>query len=643
MLMKILGLKQNKEIKTFLNKNYLYLSYFFFFFLSIILLLIKNSLGIYLLFLLIGLGWSIFFFKKRFNLLEHILLSPVISTSIFIFFSVICSLANIKLTIWIGILFFLFSIIFFILFRVFGTQNIKLKIDKFDIVILILFLLSLYAKIFSVSEFYVPPLHDPISHSYFSKVIAETGYINYFYSPGLHIIGAFGQLFNGFNVAKQILYISNFFNAYSGVIIYLFVKHVFKSKVWAIFSALLFSLGYFPSNFYLNAGKNALVLAISLLFLFFLVIEQYRKKKELSLIILSNVVIASIFFVHYPTAVFACTYLLGVFFIDYKREKFKSVLLGIGILFGFAFMLKTYKYNPALVNAASGNVSIFTIPANFVQSTKDFMKYIWSIIISEGSVLKNFIEFSAIVSLGLIVLKAFKSRKYTTLVLWIIFSVSLSTILQIFTVTPFLIVLETFLITLPMYVLLCTGLLVSVIYKYVCGFINRRVVNVGFLIIILVSAGYLTYRTYNQFFKVTDSYNVIQESDIKSFNWIDENISDDDKFLINGNGGNGLVFSTDGGGWLEIFTDNEISTPFYDYGSKETDDNIDLYVRLKNNLNDCDAINTLVNNGYKYYYQGSKPVFDSQIGDKNSLLNSNRFEILFENGNSAIYKLIKCD
>ena len=143
------------------------------------------------------------------------------------------------------------------------------------------------------------------------------------------------------------------------------------------------------------------------------------------------------------------------------------------------------------------------------------------------------------------------------------------------------------------------------------------------------------------FRSVTDSYNVVQVSDIRSFEWINENIPDEDKFLINGNGGNGLVFSTDGGGWLEIFTDNEISTPFYDYASKETDNNINLYVRLKNNLNDCDAINTLIDNGYKYYYQGSKPVFDSQIGDKNSLLNTNRFETLFENGNSAVYKLIK--
>jgi len=84
--MKILGLKQNKEVKAFLNRNYLYLSYFFFLFLSIILILIKNPLGIYLLFLLIGLGWSIFFFKNRFDLLEHILLSPVISTSIFVFY-----------------------------------------------------------------------------------------------------------------------------------------------------------------------------------------------------------------------------------------------------------------------------------------------------------------------------------------------------------------------------------------------------------------------------------------------------------------------------------------------------------------------------------------------------------------------------
>lgn len=643
MHMRILGLEQNKEVKTFLNRNYLYISYFFFLFLSIILILIKNPLGIYLLFLLIGLGWSIFFFKDRFNLLEHILLSPVISASIFVFFSIIFALVNIKLTILIGILFFVLSVIFFIVFHVFSTQNIKLKIDKFDVIILILFLLSSYAKISSVSEFYVPPLHDPISHAHFSKVIAETGYINYFYSPGLHILGAFGQLFSGFNVAKQILYISNFFNAYSGVIVYLFVKQVFKSKVWAVSSALLFSLGYFPSNFYLNAGKNALVLGICLLFLFFLVVEEYRRKKDLGLMLLSNIIIASIFFVHYPTAVFACTYLLGVFFVDYKKEKLKTVLLGIGILLGFAFMAKTYKYNSTLVNAASGNSSIYTIPVNFVQNTKDFIKHLWSIIISEGSVLKNFIEFSAITSLGLIVLKAFKSKKYTTLVLWMIFSVLVSSILQIFMVTPFLIVLETFLITLPMYVLLCAGLLISVIYKYVCGFMNKRIVNVSFMLIVLISGVYLSYRTYNQFFKVTDSYNVVQESDMRSFEWINENIPDDDKFLINGNGGNGLVFSTDGGGWLEVFTDNAISTPFYDYGSKETDNNIKLYVRLKNNLNDCDAINTLIDNGYKYYYQGSKPVFNAQIGDKNSLLNTNRFEILFEDGNSAVYKLIKCD
>lgn len=643
MHMKSLGLEQNKEVKAFLNRNYLYLSYFSFLFLSIILILIKNPLGIYLLFLLIGLGWSIFFFKNRFNLLEHILLSPVISISIFVFFSVICTLVNIKLTVWIGILFFVFSTIFFIVLHVFDTQNIKLKIDKFDIVILILLLLSSYAKISSVSEFYVPPLHDPISHAYYSKVIAETGYISYFYSPGLHILGAFGQLFNGFNVAKQVLYISNFFNAYSGVIVYFFVKHVFKNKIWAVSSALLFSLGYFPSNFYLNAGKNALVLGICLLFLFFLVVEEYRRKKDSRLILLSNIIIASIFFVHYPTAVFACTYLLGVFFVDYKKERFKTVLLGIGILLGFALMAKTYKYNPALVSAVSGNVSIYTIPMNFVQNVKDFIKHLWSIIISEGSVLKNFIEFSAIISLGLIVLKAFKSKKYITLVLWMIFSVLLSTILQIFTVTPFLIVLQTFLITLPMYVLLCAGLLVSVIYKYVWGFMNKRIVDVGFILIVLISGVYLSYRTYNQFFKVTDFYNVIQESDMRSFEWINENIPDDDKFLINGNGGNGLVFSTDGGGWLEVFTDNEISTPFYDFASEETDNNIKLYFRLKNNLNDCDAINTLIDDGYKYYYQGSKPVFDSQIGDKNSLLNSNRFEILFENGNSAVYKLIKCD
>jgi len=148
---------------------------------------------------------------------------------------------------------------------------------------------------------------------------------------------------------------------------------------------------------------------------------------------------------------------------------------------------------------------------------------------------------------------------------------------------------------------------------------------------------------YKTFYERNNMHNVIQESDIRSFEWINNNIPDEEKFLINANGNDGLVFSTDGGGWLEVFTDNEISTPFYDYGSKRTDENVDLYYELKNNLGDCNLIDKFIDRGYKYYFQGSKPVFDKWLGEQRQLLDSGRFELLFDEGNTEIYKLIPCE
>lgn len=632
-------------MKTLIKNNIYYYLYFSLLTIFSILVFLEVDFAIYLLFCLTGLGWSIFFFKNRLNILEHFLLSFVIFIVLFICFCIFFAFLDIKLTVLIGIAFLAISILIFLFTKAFQNHNFKTKVEKWDYLIFFLLACALIAKVFSVVSFEVPGLHDPITHAYYTKQITDTGLINYFYSPGLHIISAFGKMFNGYDVAKQILYITNFFNAYIGVVVYLFIKHSFKKEIWAISSAVLFSLGYYPAMFFVNAGKNSLVLAIVLLFFSFFLIGEYRRKKSLPILVLANLAIMSIFLTHYPTGVFVSTYLLAVFFVDFKKEKFKTLLLSIGILLGFAWMIKTYQYNiiAASESAIVSNKPIYTLPVDTFIKTSDFIKYVLSSQIYQNISLSKLIAFSSLLGFIIIVIKGFKKKEYLILYIWSLFSFILALVLSLFSVTPILIVLETYIISFFIYIYLFAGMLPQFFYNLVSTKINKKILSICFALFVVVAGVFLSKKMYKTFYEINDMRNVIQKSDIKSFEWINRNISDDEKFLINANGNDGLVFSTDGGGWLEVFTDNEISTPFYDYGSKKTDDNVDLYYELRKDLGSCEYINAFVDRGYNYYYQGSKPVFDKWIADQKELIESGRFELLFEYGDAEVYKLVPCE
>ena len=608
-------------------------------------MLLKVNFGIYLLFFLLGFGWSVFFFKSRLNMLEHILLSFVIFAVLFICYCVFFAFLNVNLGIIVGIVFFLITILVFIFTKTFDSKNIKTKIEKWDYLILFLLLCAIFAKVFSVISFEVPSLHDPITHAYFSKSIADTGRITYFYSPGLHILAAFSKVFNGYDVAKQILYITNFFNAYIGVLVYIFIKHSFKKNIWAILSGILFCLGYYPAMFFVNAGKNSLILAVVFLFLLLFLIAEYRKRKKLSILVLVNLAIMSIFLTHYPLGVFASTYLLAIFFVDFKKEKFRTMLLGIGILLGFAWMAKTYKYNLIAVaeSAVVSNKALYSIPKDILNSITSFIKYIWNALIYKNTIISKLIALFSFLGFIFICIKALRNRKFLILFLWSSFSFILALVLSLFSITPILIVLETYIISLFIYSYLFAGVFPEFVYKIVSKVINRKILNVCFVIFVIVIGFLLSKKMYKTFHERNSMHNVIEESDIKSFDWINQNIPDEEKFLINANGNDGLVFSTDGGGWLEVFTDNEISMPFYDYGSKKTDDNVDLYYELRNDLENCTYINTFIERGYKYYYQGSRPVFDRRLAEQQELIDSNRFKLLFDGGDSEVYELIPCE
>lgn len=641
-------------MKFLSKKNTYYYLYFSFLLLFSVLVLVKINFAIYLVFTLLGFGWSIFFFGKRLNILEHFFLSFVVFSVLFICFAIFCALLGVKLVALIGIVFLVLSILVFLLTKTFESKNINLKIEKYDYLILLLFFLVIIAKVISVRSFIVPSLHDPITHTYYSKQIVDTGFIRFFYSPGLHIISAFGKMFNGYDEAKQILYITNFFNAYVGVLAYLFVKHTFKRNVWALVTAMLFSLGFYPALFFIEAGKNSLVVGLVFFLFFLFFITKYREEKKLRLLILGNLIIMSIFIVHYPIAVFACTYLLALFFVDFKKEKFRTVLLGIGILFAFAWVLKTYEFYSLensvqfhLLEASVQEEETSTLLTNFqftgiIRKSVNFIKLVWNMQIYKNTTLSQFVAFTSLFGFTIVVLKSVRKKKYLILSLWTIISFLLVLILVLFPIPALAIVPKTYLISSFMFTYLFAGRMIQSLYSFAQENLNKKILEVCFIVGFIVISLFLSKKIYDKFLSTTSNRNVVGDSDIKSFDWINKNIPDTEKFIINGAGGNGKVFSTDGGGWLEIFTDNSISVPFYEYSYKQTDENAKLYYELRDNLDKCEYIDSFLDKGYKYYYQGSRSVFGPWLAGKEELLKSDRFELLFEHGSSAVYKLVPC-
>lgn len=636
MHMKILGLKD----------RYLYYVIYFSFLLILSLLVVFNiQIAVYGLFWILGFGWSMFFFNKKFNVLIHFLLSPVLFLSTFLPFTILFAFFSIKLTIFVGIAFIVLSCVVFIWRKVFDKENINLKINKFDWVALFIFVFAVGAKILSVRNFYVPGLHDPISHSYFAKQIMETGLIEYFYSPGIHILGAFSTMFNGFDVARQILFETNFFNAYVGIVAYIFIQRVFKKPIWALSSLLLLCLGYKPALFFVNAGKNALIVGLSILFFLVLLLYENRKKVDWKVILITVLSFFAIFVTHYPIAVMACILLFVIFLVDIKKGWLRNFIIGIGILLGFTWMLKTYPYQVKQI-ADSAKVledkALYIIPTDFFQSVKIYFNSVISTLKTTILYLSIAVTVGTILGSLIAIYKSIKDNRFFVFMLWILVSILSVGIVSIFSVSDLGIVLESFLISFFIFWYMLCGLTVSFVSDLLGKKINTKLLINIFLILIVLITPLLSYKMYKTFYNRTEAHNVVYESDIKAFDWIKNNTNEDSKFLINASGGNGLVFSTDAGGWLEVFTDRDISSPFYRYNSSEVGRDTELYYMVKENKNNCGPIQELIDNGYVYYYQGSRPVFDTQLGDRIDLLNSHRFEEVFSDGNAVVYKLISC-
>lgn len=599
---------------------------------------------VYLVFLMLGFGWSIFFFRKKFNLVEHVLISPALSFCLFVSFIIIFAFFSIKITVLLGYIFILFSLLFFVWKKIFINRGISTKIEKYDLLALLLVILAIFAKTLSVRDVLAPHLHDPITHAFFAREIVRNGFIEFFYSPGLHIFSAFNNILNGENVARQVLLITNFFSGYSGGLVYLYIKKNFNNGIIALVAGLMFSLGFTLSILFSSAGKNALILAICVLLFFMLVLSLNREMKWKRLTLLSLVALLTTFLTHYPVGVFASAYLLSAFLVDIKKSKIQNIVVGVGAVFGIVWMLKSNYYRELEIPALVGNLPQYSIPADYLLSLKNSILGIWANRALAFRSLNSILSPLSIAGLLYMIFRTFKIKEKTNhivFLLWLIICLAICSVINIFNVTNLLIVPETFSLMLFVFLYIYVSFFLGFVYS-LCNVIFEKefllnLFSVAF--IILVST--LSLIVY-QYFRGNTRNVAVQSSDMAVFEWMNENIEDDFKVLNNAYKVGTIVFSSDAGGWLEVYTDNEISMPFYEYGSLETHENLDEYLELANNYQSCGILESLRQEGYVYYYQGSQPTFGSYLGEAEKLV-KNGWEIVFKEGNSYLFEIPECE
>jgi len=195
---------------------------------------IKHSIYLYLF--VIGTLLSLFLLRTT-KLVPaiHLLTGFFWGSAILILIASLLSLAGVPLQRWVLIIPAVILLCLILTSKSnFGLVNWKFTVEEF-----ILFgfaIISLISHVASMKGFIAPILHDPINHATWAKQIFNTGRIDYFYSPGLHILSAFGMMVDNVNVSTYILRLTNLFNGLMFIPAYYFLKIQFNSKHIAMIS-----------------------------------------------------------------------------------------------------------------------------------------------------------------------------------------------------------------------------------------------------------------------------------------------------------------------------------------------------------------------------------------------------------------------
>jgi|LSQX01.2.fsa_nt_gb hypothetical protein len=599
---------------------------------------VQHSFYLYLL--VIGSVFSLLTLRnfKEIGFVFHVLTGFLWGAGLVILFSSFLSMVNILIQPWILILPVSLNLLL-IFFLPADYQKIKFKLSLEDFVLGAFLTISLLSHVISIKGFTTPILHDPVSHATWAKQIYETGRIDYFYSPGLHILAAFGMFVDRVNVATYILRLTNIFAAMLFIPVYYFLKVQYGSIKIALLGSASFLLGAFPTNFFLIAGKNALVVALPFLPLLLFLIRKIENKN--TAISLSNGLIFILVITHYPFAAISLIVVGSHIIFEKGFNKIVRVFPGIlmGLLWGFAklpyrIQEVSTKISPqqSSINLSFDQISKL-IKSSFVQSYMYFQQP-----------RDKYLFYCGLVALAFILLVAFREKKFRGFIASVIGSLCLIIVINSIPILQQTIhlVYSTQLITFSGFVYvaiaICIGFGLDLLSK------NKEIrwinslLTIGLVFAISIHS-YSVYRTYkdNQ-----TSKNLVSSNDLNAYSWIKENIPSDELILINAaqNNRKTIVYGSDGGLWIPVYTQNSVTMPFTEFSDQKTHFFYDEYEKLIQGGATCSVFDNLLIHGASYYYMDSSGVYGSQL-DPNDYPD-NLIQVYNQDG-IRIFKFIGCN
>ncbi len=594
---------------------------------------IKHFFYVYIIYTGLFISYYLLAGTEDLNIISICLFSFLLGAGILVLISGLLALVGILITRWV-LLLPPMIIIFLLLKYPLEIDKVEFKISPTEWVLFLFAILSFTSRVVSIKGYAVPILHDPISHATWSKEIYDTGLINYFYSPGLHILSALGMMVDKVNVATYVLRLTNLFNAFTFIPVYYLLKQTFKNKTGALLGATIFLIAPLPTNFFWLSGKNGLVTALPYLFLllYSLQLEMPFGRKAL----FSNALIFVLILAHYPVAAISLIFAVSLLLAQKKIKGFINIV--IGIVLGLSWGLIKMKYQAALdaesikttlvpITLTARNILIF-IKDTLNQAVYQY-KFTWS----------NYFTYIGIIGLSLtLIIK--KLRRGVWLLISLFLSLLVSLVINFTPLRDIIHLLyKTKIITFFVYIYLGFAILLVLINEI--AFFQKPLlvaIQITTCILLVVMNSMQTFSTYRE---EQSKKNMVSGNDIAAFNWINENLGDDCHILNNAakNNRSYIVYASDGAAWIPVFTDCEIAMPFTEFSSVTTHQNFEYYSRLLDGTYTCEDISRLIEQGIFYYYKDSQGVYGPQLNPDELVDNFNK---VYEGNGVKIYSIVPC-
>ena len=533
---------------------------------------------------------------------------------------------------------------------------------KFLLAIYGMFSVAVLSRLVSVANLDVPILHDTVSHAYWAKGIVEKGTIDYYYSPALHILTAFTAFFSDMDTPKLVHLITNFFNAAAVLFWGIFIYLATKKPGLAVTSAAITFFASTPLFAYTSAGKNAQVLAIALIpYVVYATTMLMARRKHAPVLFVSALTFLGL--THYPTfglvlagvclAIGIKLVMLAVTNRNYNPLKYLNIILPVVaavLVIGIWFYFQRGDYSSDTADVLPRAKEKFITGENRViyalsAVTTNLISGWGSSDVEILRVMSTFRMPLLIVGfLYILFLERFKQNKledYKILIGSIVVAViGISFFIPLLAIGSLHIVMSTG------YILVYQ--LATLVGSYVVWAIGKKLNidswRLAILCAILIVLGlFSSFYQAQQFQKVSRQANVVDSNDMDAFNWINENVGNEEGFISNSvknKERDRIIFASDGAVWIPVFTGNEISTPFHStkFSDTLTHANYDLYTNIENGTDVKESVQKLNDNGFEYYYYDKKGWLRAPL-DVEKFKNGADVKTVYENDGVIIYQI----